>query len=76
MYANWLKHAHPGLPRTVAWVLAWLLYPLVLLVTIPLELAIHGVAEAGELFDAVNYSTGWLWRQRTTFDLDPWKQAR
>ena len=76
MYETWLKRARPGLPRMAVWMLAWLLTPLILLVVIPLELVLHGIAEARALLDEVNRELHWLWRQRTTFNLDPWEQAR
>jgi hypothetical protein len=76
MIENWLKHAHPGLPRMAAWLLAWLVLPLILPVAVALELATHGVAEAGELFGTVRSQIAWLWRQRPTPNTDPWKQIR
>jgi len=76
MFENWLKHAHPGLPRTAAWLSAWLILPLILPVAVALDLAAHGVAKAGKIFDEARRQVARLWRQRATFNLDPWKQAR
>ncbi len=71
MFENWLKHAHPGLPRTAAWLLAWLILPLILLLAVALDLVTHGVAKAGNAFDEVRRQVARLWRRRTTFNLDP-----
>jgi hypothetical protein len=76
MFETWLKHAHPGLPRRTAWTMAWLVLPLILPVVVLLELLAHGFSQAGDLFATTRSQTLWLWRQRSTFSSDPWKQAR
>jgi hypothetical protein len=76
MYENWLKHAHPGLPRAATWVLAWLLLPVILPVAALVHLAAYGLGDIGLVLSGTAQQLTWLWDQRTTFELDPWEQAR
>ena len=76
MFENWLRYADPGVPRTLAWILAWITSPVIMAVAFPLALFAHGVSSAREICEQTAHDYCWLWRQRATLNSDPWVRVR